>query len=348
MAGLRAKAAQDDRTWQEAPSSLAKKLSGGKWQRQPHLDLLEARLLQSPRLVVAMPPRMGKSEFTSHWFPVWYLNRWPEKRIILCGYKADFAATWGRKVRDTITEHQDVLRVRVSGNSSAANRWETTAGGGMITAGVGGPINGRAAELLIVDDRLEKQEAASKTYRERTWEWFTSTAYTRLEPVAWLSSFKPAGIEDDLSGRVLERAEEIGRARDELKLPALSEEHIHWGARWVPHCGPNAMMPSTSTAPAAKWEPAVSPLSTSSDRLPTKAASSSGNGSNTTQSALSGSTSCFNHGIARSRTPSMPTSSWVKSGAGSVLTNTCWIRPPGAWTSRPPSRPSAEMFVQMA
>ena len=41
-----------------------------------------------------MPPRHGKSELVSRYFPAWYLGTHPDKRIILASYEADFAATW--------------------------------------------------------------------------------------------------------------------------------------------------------------------------------------------------------------------------------------------------------------
>ncbi len=53
----------------------------------------------------------------------------------------------------------------------------------MVTAGVGGPITGKGADILIIDDPVKNaEEANSQTYRDKTWEWYQSTAYTRLEP----------------------------------------------------------------------------------------------------------------------------------------------------------------------
>jgi hypothetical protein len=36
------------------------------------------------------------------WVPVWFFENWPGANVILTSYEADFAAIWGRKVRDTI------------------------------------------------------------------------------------------------------------------------------------------------------------------------------------------------------------------------------------------------------
>ena len=103
------------------------------------------------RIMVTMPPRHGKSELCSKYFPAWYLGTHPNDRIILTSYEADFAATWGQKVRDIFKEHKTVFGVNVNDRSAARNRWDIAGHrGGMGTAGVGGPITGKGAEILII------------------------------------------------------------------------------------------------------------------------------------------------------------------------------------------------------
>lgn len=173
--------------------------------------------------MVTMPPRHGKSELVSHWTPAWFLSLFPRKRVILASYEADFAASWGRKVRNTLVEHTPSLGVMVAGDSSAANRWDTSEGGGMVTAGVGGPITGRGADLLIVDDPIKNaEEANSETIRQRVWEWWQSTAYTRLEPGSGAILVMTRWHQDDLAGRLLREAQDGGEAWDVLNLPALA------------------------------------------------------------------------------------------------------------------------------
>lgn len=185
------------------------------------------------RIIVEMPPRHSKSETVSHWFPVWLLNNWPHWRVILTSYEADFASSWGRKVRNTIQANERALRVRVSGDSAAANRWDTTAGGGMVTAGVGGPITGRGGDVLIVDDPIKNSaEANSGTIRDHIWEWWQSTAYTRLEPGAMVIVVMTRWHQDDLAGRLLREMQEgTGEPWQEIKLPAIAEGEDVLGRR---------------------------------------------------------------------------------------------------------------------
>lgn len=83
------------------------------------------------RLLVQMPPRHGKSETVSVWTPIWLLNAFPARKVMLASYEADFAAGWGRRARNLIEEHGNELLVRLAPDSTAANRWNTPEGGGI-------------------------------------------------------------------------------------------------------------------------------------------------------------------------------------------------------------------------
>jgi hypothetical protein len=213
-----------------SPAEFAVRASGGRWTRAPHLDLLDTLLWDLAgrhirRLVVAMPPRHGKSEFISKYFPAWYLCLFPEHRVILTSYEAEFAATWGRKVQDLIALHGDaVAHVAVDPATTAAARWNLAGSpGGMDTAGAGGPIVGKGADLFICDDPIKNaEEASSETRREAIWDWFCSTAYTRLEPDGVFVLVMTRWHEDDLAGRILRDAAR-GDPWIYVRVPALSD-----------------------------------------------------------------------------------------------------------------------------
>lgn len=183
--------------------------------------LADAAFGDCPRIIVSMPPRHGKSELTSAWYPAWYLSHFPQKRIILCSYEADFAASWGRRVRDIITEHGSDLRLALAADSKAKHRWHLTTGGGMMTAGVRGPVTGKGGDLVIVDDPIKNfEEAYSPTIRQHVWDWWTSTLRTRLEPGAAIVVVMTRWHEDDLAGRLL--AQETGWRY--IRMPAIAED----------------------------------------------------------------------------------------------------------------------------
>ncbi len=155
-----------------------------------------------------MPPQHGKSELCSHYLPVWYLGNYPERWVILTSYEADFAAQWGRKTRTLLLQQAQLLGLRISRQSSAANRWDLAGhDGGMMTAGVGGPITGKGAHLLIIDDPVKNdEEARSPTFRQKQWQWWLSVASTRMRPGGLFVVIQTRWHRDDLTGRILEHA----------------------------------------------------------------------------------------------------------------------------------------------
>src|SRR6185503_8802902 len=109
--------------------------------------------------------------------------------------------------------------------------WETGLGGGVRAVGVGGGITGFGADLVIIDDPVRSRaEAESRTYRDKTYEWFCDDLYTRLEPNASIILIQTRWHEDDLAGRLLRDAEEDGAEQwDVISLPALAEAAIDNG-----------------------------------------------------------------------------------------------------------------------
>lgn len=181
------------------------------WKTPRHIHLIDTRLVDlvrgyGSRIAIFAPPRHGKSVLTSHYFPAWYLLNCPDRNVILTSYEADFASKWGRKVRDTVTKWGQLgFNLSVRDDSKAANRWEIEGhSGGMETAGAGGAILGKGANLFIIDDPVKNaEEALSPTYRQKVWDWYLSTAETRLEPGACVVITQQRWHTEDLGGRLL-------------------------------------------------------------------------------------------------------------------------------------------------
>jgi predicted phage terminase large subunit-like protein len=212
---------------------FARMASDDAWKLAPHLALLNRKLGavaagRVNRLLVSIPPRHGKSELISKYFPAWLLGTFPDRRVILTSHGAEFAAEWGMKVRDLIQEFgPSYFGVNVRSDSKAADRWDLVRKrGGMNTAGVAGPIMGRGAELFIIDDPFKDwREAGSATIRENVWKWYTSTAYTRLNPGAAMVLVMSRFHTDDLAGRILAQAEVSGEKWEVVNIPAIAEDN---------------------------------------------------------------------------------------------------------------------------
>ncbi|MGA2297996.1 MAG: phage terminase large subunit [FCB group bacterium] len=231
-----------------SPAALATWLTKGKYKTPRHIGeidkiLVNASKRKQKRVIVNMPPRHGKSELISKYFPFWYLGTFPEQRIILTSYEARFAASWGRKVRSLLKEYgEKVFDIKLDPKSSSAERFDLLEHtGGMSTAGAGGPITGMGADLLLIDDPVKNdKEANSELMRDNVWEWFISTAYTRLEPDGIIIIIMTRWHEDDLCGRLIQLnkkeddldCEEIENDKwNILSLPAIAEENDYLGRK---------------------------------------------------------------------------------------------------------------------
>lgn len=214
-----------------SPALFAQFVSRGKWQPARHLMEIDRAIVstltqRSPRiLVIEAPPRHGKSELVSRYLPAWFLGVNPTKQVMLAGYEAGFARTWGRRARELLEEWGEAcFDLKVKDDVRAANDWGIDGfGGGMLTAGAGGPMTGRGADLLIIDDPIKNaEEAMSETLRDKLWDWWMSTAYTRLEPTGCAIVIATRWHNEDLSGRLIAQGETSGEVR-RLHLPAFAD-----------------------------------------------------------------------------------------------------------------------------
>lgn len=184
------------------------------------MDVEEGRI---KKLMILAPPQSGKSQRVSRWFPAHYLRRFPDRRIILASYGAEWAETWGRAVRTVFEQHSDVIGMRLSQSAKSQQHWELADHrGSMSTAGVGGTITGRSAELFIIDDPTKNQaEADSTVDRESKWQWWLTTAQTRVQEGGAVVLIMTRWHEDDLGGRFLANEPNEWTV---LSFPALCED----------------------------------------------------------------------------------------------------------------------------
>lgn len=209
------------------------------YQAADHQRLLDAHLEavergEIDRLMVFMPPRHGKSEKASKRFPAWYLGRNPKRQIIAASYNSDLATDFGREVRNIVAspEFGEVFKdVRLRQDSRAADRMNTAHGGAYFAVGVGTATTGRGAHLGLIDDPFkDREEADSETQREKVWNWYRSTFFTRLMPGGAIVLIQTRWHEDDLSGRLLEQEGRIedGGQWTVLDLPAIKDGKALW------------------------------------------------------------------------------------------------------------------------
>lgn len=184
---------------------------------------------KSPRLMLLMPPRHGKSELASRMFPAWHLGRFPDHEFIACSYNVSLAMSFSRKVKEVITDpvYEAIFDTRLHPDFQAAEEWAIKGHrGGYVAAGVGGGITGKGSHCLLIDDPIKNaEEAQSADLREKLWEWYTSTAYTRLAPGGGVLIIQTQWHDDDLAGK-LQNAMKADPEADQfevVKYPAIAE-----------------------------------------------------------------------------------------------------------------------------
>lgn len=197
--------------WRLTPATMAVKLTDGWWIPAKHLLYISTIVATEiakgeARIILSMPFRHGKSEFLSVNTPIWFLEKWPEKYVMSLTYGKELVTDFSTRVRDTFLNEDlhHLLRTRLNSKKTRAERFLTTKGGGLTAAGIGGPIIGRGADLMLIDDYVKNaEEAMSEAHHTKIWEWFRGVAYTRLEPGASLVVLATRWGQNDLIGRLI-------------------------------------------------------------------------------------------------------------------------------------------------
>ena len=205
------------------------------FERPKHIEYLTKVLHavergEKDRVIVTMPPRHGKSNLCSNFFPAWYLGRHPDHYVISSSYAQQLADDFGRKVRNLIADpmHSAVFPNSVIADDSASvQRFATVGGGQYFAVGRGGSITGRGGHLVIIDDPIkDREEANSERIRQLLHDWFTSVVYTRLMKGGKMLIIQTRWHEDDLAGWLLR--EHAGDGWELFNMPAIAEKDEGW------------------------------------------------------------------------------------------------------------------------
>lgn len=197
--------------------------------------LADVAAKKSPRLIICMPPRSGKSEIVSRAFPAYAFGRNPDLQIMAASYSADLAERFSRDVQNRIESdvYAEVfpdtrLAGKGDGNYFKTKELFEIVGhkGSYKAAGVGGGITGMGADIFIIDDPLkDRKDANSETMRQALWDWYTSTAYTRISPGGGAIVMCTRWHLDDLVGRLIEKDRGgNGDHWEVINYPAIAEE----------------------------------------------------------------------------------------------------------------------------
>jgi predicted phage terminase large subunit-like protein len=199
------------------------------------------------RLIINMAPRHSKSELASVMLPAWFLGKFPNKKIIEVSNTESLASGFGRRVRNMISGEGDLSDesaqafrelfpdVWLAKDSQAAAGWHTNKGGEYFAIGVNGRVTGKGADIAIVDDPHDEQQARQAEYSpeifDSVYSWYTSGIRQRLQPGGAIIIVMTRWSRRDLTGKVLDRMK--SRAEDDhgdrwkvIELPAILDEGL--------------------------------------------------------------------------------------------------------------------------
>ena len=196
-----------------------------RWRRPDHLAPVAALLERAARgeavrACVSVPPQHGKTELLLHGI-VWLLRQRPDWTIGYGSYNSTQARSKSRLCR----AYADTAGLPRTGAADSLAEWRLSSGGGLLARGVGEGLTGMGCEMLIVDDpHKDRAEAESAIVRGSVWDWFTSTALTRLHPGAAVIVLHTRWHPDDMIGRLLGQRDRGEVAWEVVNLPAIGPD----------------------------------------------------------------------------------------------------------------------------
>ena len=155
-------------------------------------------------LCLSISPQMGKSTFITQTLPSFFIGKNPTKKAILISYSEELARVFGRKNREKINEFgQELFNIKFS-KEQDTDLEIAEHKGTIISRGIMSGITGMSADLIVIDDPIKnRQEAESETYRQRLYDEFLSSIYTRLSANGIIVVIQTRWSVDDLIGRIM-------------------------------------------------------------------------------------------------------------------------------------------------
>lgn len=214
--------------WKLTPATMMARLDPAwipaKWLQYLSFKIASCIARGNCGLLISAPPRHGKSLLSTVATPLWALENFPDRNVVLATYGEELSTDFSRQIRDHIQNNQDLLSVRLRSDTQRVTNFLTTKGGGLKAVGLRGAITGRGANILVLDDYIkEPKEAMSAQYLEDLWTWWLTVARTRLEPGAVVIILATRWVTNDIHGRIMARQAETGRGFFEyVELPAIA------------------------------------------------------------------------------------------------------------------------------
>lgn len=186
----------------------------------------DVRAKKSPRLMLNVPPRHGKSIVSSVRFPLWFMAENPGSEVITASYGQRLSDKFSRQARN-LTNHEYFRQfgTKLDDSHASVQSWALDNGSSYFATSIGGSATGSGASVLILDDpEKDLKAASSKAMQETARDWFEAVATTRLTPGGGILILATRWTTDDLCGYLLEKAgkDEDADQWEVISYPALA------------------------------------------------------------------------------------------------------------------------------
>lgn len=183
------------------------------WHIQAMCEHLEALYtLDITRLIINLPPRMGKSGVCSVLFPAWVWTKSPHQSFLYSSYAQSLSIRDSLKCRRLVqSEWYKALwgdKVRLTGDMNSKLRFENTASGYRIASSVGGSNTGFGAHYDVTDDPNNVLDSSSDVIREGVNDWHDYVMSSRHAGIS--SEFRRLVVQQrthhkDVTGNILSK-----------------------------------------------------------------------------------------------------------------------------------------------
>lgn len=171
------------------------------------------------KLMITMPPQHGKSQGSTRQLPAYIFGLDRDRKIAIASYSSTFARKFNRDIQKIIDNevYAEVFpETKLQGQGASktetahlrnTDEFEIVGNKGSLKAvGRGGALTGNTVDTLIIDDLYKDyEEGNSPIIRESAWDWYTSTADTRLHNNSQQLIVFTRWNEEDLIGKLGEK-----------------------------------------------------------------------------------------------------------------------------------------------
>ena len=185
-----------------------------------------------PKIVICTPPQHGKS-WTAGDFIGWVSGRDPNLKTIFASFSDELGMRTNKELQRMLDNDRYRMLFPKTKLAKRGETWQRNASilefaghsGSFRNVTVEGAINGMELHLGVIDDPHKgRNEAISKTNRDRVWNWFTDDWMARFAENSALMVIATRWHIDDLIGRYQQHESNIKI----VSYPAIAEKDEFW------------------------------------------------------------------------------------------------------------------------